>query len=317
MPQNSPQNTLYYIDAILKYSNYGKAARALYVSQPYLTQVIKRVEKQLECELINRSELPYRLTEQGKIYYEYLTSLENRYSRFLREIAAVANLGKQVIKIGTLPSLGTYLLPLLLPNFLKKYPDCKIELSEDLPEKNEKRTLSGELDFWIGQNSSNISPNLSSTVLGKNSYSAIIPRSCELYREGVKIIDEGTYDIKTLLCQNLILTSKGSSIRNQIDQLLSVYKITPKIILESTEIFTIQRLAVNGIGLTFVPESISVAPCPEKYNIYQVPLDELSLDFFIAHHSDRPLSEIDWALINAFSLDAEDTLNLGEYNGNF
>ncbi len=317
MPQNSPQNTLYYIDAILKYSNYGKAAKALYISQPYLTQVIKRVEKQLECELINRSELPYRLTKQGKIYYEYLTSLENRHSRFLREIAAAANLGKQVIKIGILPSLGTYLLPLLLPHFLKNYPDCKIELSEDLPEKNEKRALCGELDFWIGQNSRNISPNLSSTILGKNSYSAIIPRSCELYKEGVSIIDEGTYDMKTLLCQNLILTSKGSAIRSQIDQLLSVYKLTPKIILESTEIHTIQRLAVNGIGLTFVPESIRVAPCPEKYNIYQVPLDELSLDFFIAHHSDRPLSEIDWALINAFSINTEDTLNLGEYNGNF
>ncbi|GAU76414.1 LysR family transcriptional regulator [Fusibacter sp. 3D3] len=312
MSQNSPQNTLYYIDAILKYSNYGKAAKALYVSQPYLTQVIKRVEKQLECELINRSELPYRLTEQGKIYYEYLTSLENRYSRFLREISAIANLGKQVIKIGILPSLGTYLLPLLLPHFLKNYPDCKLELSEDLPEKNEKRALSGELDFWIGQNSRNISPNLSSTILGKNSYSAIIPRSCTLYREGVAIIDEGIYDMKTLLCQNLILTRKGSSIRSQIDQLLSVYKITPKIILESTEIHTIQKLAINDMGLTFIPESIIVAPCPEKYNLYQVPVDELSLDFFIAYHSDRPLSEIDLALINAFSIGAENDLNSGE-----
>ncbi len=309
MAQNSPQNTLYYIDAILKYSNYGKAAKALYVSQPYLTQVIKRIEKQLECELINRSELPYRLTEQGKIYYEYLTSIENRYSRFLREIAAVDNQDKQVIKIGILPSLGTYLLPLLIPHFLKNYPTCKIELFEDLPEKNEKYTLSGELDFWIGQNSRNISPNLSSTVLGKNSYSALIPRSCELYREGVAWLDPGTYDTKTLLCQNLILTSKGSSIRNQIDQLLSVYKITPRIILESSEIFTIQRLAMNGVGLTFIPESIIVEPCPEKYNLYPLPMDELSLDFFIAHLSDRSLSEIDLALIDAFSTDSEDALN--------
>ena len=316
MSQNSPQNTLYYIDAILKYSNYGKAAKALYVSQPYLTQVIKRVEKQLECELINRSELPYRLTEQGKIYYEYLTSLENRYSRFLNEIAAVGNLEKQVIKIGILPSLGTYLLPLLLPNFLKKHPNCKVELFEDFPEKNEKRTLSGELDFWIGQNSRNISPNLSSTILGKNSYIAIIPCSCPLYKEGVPIIEEGTYDMKTLLSQYLILTSKGSSIRSQIDQLLSLYKITPNIILESTEIYTIQKLSMNNIGLTFIPESISVQPCPEKYNLYTLPIEELSLDFFIAHHSDRPLSETDLALINAFSIDQENAFSLGESDGN-
>ena len=75
MSKISSQEILYYIDAILKYSNYGKAAKSLYISQPYLTQVIKRVENELNCELITRNKLPYRLTEQGKIYYQYLTSL--------------------------------------------------------------------------------------------------------------------------------------------------------------------------------------------------------------------------------------------------
>ncbi len=314
MSQNSPQNTLYYIDAILKYSNYGKAAKSLYVSQPYLTQVIKRIENQLACRLINRDELPYRLTEQGKIYYEYLTASENQYSRFIREISAVTNRDKQVIKIGILPSLGTYILPLLLPRFLEMHPSCKVELSEDLPEKNEKRTLNGELDFWIGQNSRNISPNLRSTVWGKNSYSVIIPPCSDLYQKGVAVVEAGTFDMKTLLRQNLILTSKGSSIRSQIDQLLSVYKISPKIVVESTEIYTVRKLAMHNVGVTFIPESLHVDACPSKYNIYPLPMDELSLDFFIAHHSDRRLSEMDKALIASFSIDGENNLGLGENN---
>ncbi len=314
MSQTTPQNTLYYIDAILKYSNYNKAAKSLYVSQPYLTQVIKRIEKQLDCKLINRSELPYRLTEQGKIYYEYLTASENQYSRFLNEISAITNRDKQAIKIGILPSLGTYIFPLLLPTFLEKHPNCKVELIEDLPEKNEKRTLNGELDFWIGQNSRNTSPNLKSKVWGKNSYSAIIPQSSDLYQEGVARIEEGSIDIKMLLCQKLILTSKGSSIRNQIDQLLSIYKISPKIMLESTEIYTVRKLAMNNLGITFVPESLSVDPCPSRYNIYPLPMDELCLDFFIAYHSDRKLSEMDSALIDSFSMDEENKIRLGEKN---
>lgn len=314
MSQTNPQNTLYYIDAILRYSNYGKAAKSLYVSQPYLTQVIKRIEKQLNCELINRSDLPYRLTEQGKIYYEYLTSSENQYSKLLREISAAENSDSQMIKVGILPSLGTYLLPLLLPQFLEMYPNCKIELSEDFPEKNEKRTLNGELDFWIGQNSRNISPILDSTVLGKNSYSAIIPRSSELYQEGVDIIEEGTIDMKSLLSQNLILTCKGSAIRSQIDQLLSIYKITPNIVLESTEIYTIRKLAMNNLGVTFIPESLRVEPSPSQYNIYPLPVDELSLDFFIAHHSDRILSDIDKVFINSFAIAGDTPVALGDQN---
>lgn len=306
------QDILYYIDAILKYSNYGKAAKSLYISQPYLTQVIKRIENQLNCELISRNKLPYRLTEQGKIYYQYLTSLENNYAKLIREISAVSDIDSKVIKIGVLPSLGTYLLPLFLPEFLNIYPSCRIELSEALPEKNEKLIQNGELDFWIGQNSRNISPNLNSITWGRHGYRAIIPRCCDLYQKDVSIIPEGTIDITKILSQKLILTSKGSAIRKQIDQLLSVYKVQPKIIMESTEINTARNLAASNLGLTFVPESIYVKECPCEYNIYQIPIDELSLDYFIAYHSERKLTGIDKDLIDAFLIHGQNNHNLGE-----
>ena len=308
------QDILYYIDAILKYSNYGKAAKSLYISQPYLTQVIKRIESQLNCELISRSKLPYRLTEQGKIYYQYLTSMENNYAKLLREISAVSDIDSKVIKIGVLPSLGTYLLPLFLPKFLDMHPNCRIELSEALPEKNEKLTQNGELDFWIGQNSRNISPNLNSITWGRHRYRAVIPRCCDLYQKDVAIIPEGTIDINKILCQKLILTSKGSAIRKQIDQLLSVYKVEPKIIMESTEINTVRKLATSNLGLTFIPESIYVKECPSEYNIYQIPIDELSLDYFIAYHSEKKLTGIDKDLIDAFLIHGQNNFNIGEQN---
>lgn len=302
------QDILYYIDAILKYSNYGKAAKSLYISQPHLTQVIKRVESQLNCELISRNKLPYRLTEQGKIYYQYLTSIENNYAKLLREISAVSDIDSTVIKIGVLPSLGTYLLPLFLPRFLDMHPNCRIELSEALPEKNEKLTQNGELDFWIGQNSRNISPNLNSINWGRHRYRAIIPRCCDLYQKDVAIIPEGTIDINKILCQKLILTSKGSAIRKQIDQLLSLHKVEPKIIMESTEIYTIRNLATSNLGLTFIPESIDVKECPSEYNIYEIPIDELSIDYFIAYHSEKKLTNIDKDLIDAFLIHGKNNL---------
>lgn len=308
------QDILYYIDAILKYSNYSKAAKSLYISQPHLTQVIKRVESQLNCKLISRSTLPYRLTEQGKIFYQYLTSMENNYAKLLREISAVSDIDSKVIKIGVLPSLGTYLLPLFLPKFLAIHPNCKIELSEALPEKNEKLTENGELDFWLGQNSRNISPNLTSITWGRHRYRAIIPRCCDLYQKDVAIIPEGNMDMNKILCQKLILTSKGSAIRKQIDQLLSLYKVEPKIIMESTEINTVLNLATSNLGLTFIPESIYVKECPAEYNIYEIPLDELSLDYFIAYHSEKKLTSIDKDLIDAFLIHGQNNFNIGEQN---
>ncbi|WP_349674827.1 LysR family transcriptional regulator [Lacrimispora sp.] len=312
MSKISSQDILYYIDAILKYSNYGKAAKSLYISQPYLTQVIKRVENELNCELITRNKLPYRLTEQGKIYYQYLTSLENNYAKLLREISDVSDIDKTVIKIGILTSLGTYLLPLFLPDFLTLHPDCRIELAEDFPEKNEKLIQNNELDFWIGQNSRNISPNLNSVSWGRHRYRAVIPRCSDLYQEDTAVIPEGSIDMSKILCQKLVLTSKGSAIRKQIDQLLNLYKVEPNIIMESTEINTIRKLATGNLGITFIPESVYVKESPSEYNLYQIPIDELSLDYFIAYHNERKLSNIDHDLINTFLIHGQNNSDLGE-----
>lgn len=312
MSNTGSQDILFYIDALLKYSNYSKAAKSLYISQPYLTQVIKRVERELNCELISRNKLPYRLTEQGKIYYQYLTSLENNYAKLLREISDVSDQDRTVIRIGVLPSLGTYLLPLFLPEFLITHPNVRIELAEILPEKSEKLTQNNELDFWIGQNSSNISPNLNSFSWGRHRYRAVIPRCCNLYQKDTAVIPEGMIAISEVLSQRLLLTSKGSAIRKQIDHLLNVYKVEPDIILESTEINTALKLATSNLGLTIIPESVYVKECPSDYNIYPIPIDELSLDYFIAYQSERTLTSIDNDLINAFLVHGQNNSKIGE-----
>ncbi len=308
------RDTLYYIDALLKYSNYGKAAKSLYISQPYLTQVIKRTESQLNCELINRSKLPYRLTEQGKVYYQYLTSLENNYSNLLRDISAISDGHNKTLKVGVLPSLGTYILPLFLPNFLTAHPNCRVDLFENIPEKSEKLTLNGELDFWIGQNSENISPNLNAIKWGHHQYYAIIPKSSRLYQKDVAFIPSGEIDLPALLGENLILTRKGSAIRKQIDQLLSLHKIDPKIVLESTEINTVQKLAMCNLGVTFVPESISIEPSPLNYNICKLPIEELNLDYFIAYHHEKKLTDVEKNLINSFSNQHLSPYEAGDFN---
>ncbi|QMV14538.1 LysR family transcriptional regulator [Vibrio spartinae] len=294
------QNTLHHIDALLRFSNYSKAADSLYISQPYLTQVIKRIENELNCQIINRSELPYRLTEQGKIYYDYLSALETVYANMRRQITALNDVNKTTIKIGILGSIGSYLMPLFLPKFLSRYPNSQVELVEDIPENNEKRLLKGEVDFFIGQNSNNIAPNLLAVTWGKHGYFAIIPQSCELYQADIGTIVPGSIAIEDLLRQKLVLTSRGSAIRAQIDYLLSIYKVKPDIIMESREITTVKHLAMADLGVTFVPESLAIAPSPSKYNVYELPMDQLNLDYFIAHHCDRELSALDQGLLDSF-----------------
>ena len=72
---NDPETLLHYIDVLLKESNFTQAAHELYISQPYLTQLIKRIEKKLGVQIINRKRTPFSLTKAGTIYYKYLENL--------------------------------------------------------------------------------------------------------------------------------------------------------------------------------------------------------------------------------------------------
>ncbi|MBE5990255.1 MAG: LysR family transcriptional regulator, partial [Paenibacillaceae bacterium] len=155
-------------------------------------------------------------------------------------------------------------------------------------------------------------PNLNSVSWGRHRYRAVIPRCSDLYQEDRAVISEGSIDMSKILCQKLVLTSKGSAIRKQIDQLLNLYKVEPRIIMESTEINTILKLATGNLGITFIPESVYVKESPSEYNLYQIPIDELSLDYFIAYHNERKLSNIDHDLINAFLIHGQNNSDLGE-----
>ena len=68
------KNPEYFITTVRE-GSISKAAEKLYLSQPYLSQCIARTEKELGVKLFDRSHMPLKLTEAGKIYMRYLESV--------------------------------------------------------------------------------------------------------------------------------------------------------------------------------------------------------------------------------------------------
>jgi Transcriptional regulator len=88
MPKTDSLNMLRFLDTLLKHGNYTKAAKDLYISQPYLTQTIQSAEKELGIEIINRKSSPLQLTDAGRIYYQYLNSLETEKAIFKNKFSS-------------------------------------------------------------------------------------------------------------------------------------------------------------------------------------------------------------------------------------
>ena len=185
---NNPEEIQHFIDVLLKEDSFVKAAKKLYISQPYLTQLIKRIEDRLGTPIIDRDKKPYALTQAGLLYYQYLENISYNKQQLNKKLAQYTHPNKEIIRIGILESLGTYLLPEILPDFLKKNPRVEIQLFENFPRESERNLLSGNIDCYIGQTPEAIDSSLEIVSNGGERYYVVISPSSPYYQEGKFIL---------------------------------------------------------------------------------------------------------------------------------
>lgn len=297
---NNPEELQHFLDVLLRESSFTKAAKELYISQPYLTQLIGRIEKTLGVKIIERNKPPYTLTPAGLIYYHYLESVAYDKHQLNRNLASYTNPEKQVIRIGILESLGTYLLPEILPDFLKANPQVRIQLIEAFPRESEKRLLNGDIDCYIGQTPEAIDSRLDVVINGGERYYVVISPASPYYQENKFILNPNELNLKKLLQEPLVLSSPGSAIRHQVDGMFQRLKLSEKIVMESKSVITATNLAIHGVGLTISSASIIKRIAQTPINLLPLDSNIINLIFFLATSQQEKSSPALKKLISIF-----------------
>lgn len=138
-----------YVYEVYKERSFSKAAENLYISQPALSAMIKKVENKVGMPLFDRSTNPIQLTDCGKRYIktaEKIMDLEDEFAYY------VGNLHE--LKTGHLSVGGTYLFssfifPPIISRFRETYPNVKVSLFEGHTPLLEQKLFAGELDIII------------------------------------------------------------------------------------------------------------------------------------------------------------------------
>ena len=132
-----------------------KASEELHISQPAISQSIKKLEEQLGGTLFLRSNKGMDLTEEGKMFYEYVKGALELINNAENEFTSFKNLTKGEIKIGCSTTLTKLILIDILTEFHNEYPNININITNDLTSKLITYLKLGKLDFVIF-NESNI-----------------------------------------------------------------------------------------------------------------------------------------------------------------
>lgn len=144
---------IFYI--VAKNKNMTKASEELHISQPAISQSIKKLEEQLGGTLFLRSNKGMELTEEGKMFYEYVKVALELINNAENEFTSFKDLSKGEIKIGCSTTLTKLILIDVLKEFHNDYPNINIDIKNDLTSNLINDLKLGKLDFVIF-NESNI-----------------------------------------------------------------------------------------------------------------------------------------------------------------
>ena len=268
---------LRYILAVADLKSFNKAAKSCNVSQPSLSSQIKKVETELNILIFDRNTKPILPTKNGEkvILQAKNILLENKK---LLDIKQDIGILSGDFHLSCIPSLASYIIPLFISSFSKKYPKVNLKISELKTDDILERLLDNKIDAGLL-----VTPLLNNKIqehkIFYERFYVFTSNKHNLYKK--KYV---TY--KDLKSKSIWLLEEGHCLRNQVINVCSInedYEVYKNINYQSENLETIINLIRNGNGFTLLPElaTLSLSSEEKRKNLKSIlspiPTREVSL----------------------------------------
>lgn len=139
-----------YLKAVVDHGSFTRAAQALHVSQPALSQQIKELEERVGAQLLDRSGRKIRATDLGTIYLQHAGRALAELEQAIRAVRDVEDLSTGTLRLGVTPSVASYFIGPVLQRFRKHCPGVTLSVRVSSQEAIEPALRDDELDLGIG-----------------------------------------------------------------------------------------------------------------------------------------------------------------------
>ncbi len=268
---------LEYIVAVETYRHFGEAASKCFVTQPTLSMQIQKLEESLGVKIFDRSKQPVIPTEIGKkIIAQARTLLADR-DRIFETVHHHKGVLEGELRIGIIPTLAPYLLPLFAQHFNHLYPQVKLVVQELITDQNVRLLKEGTLDAAIV-----VTPlqdkGINEQVLFYEELLVYVSKSNAAYRKNYVLA-------KDIDPNELWLLEEGHCFRSQIMNLCELRKdslMSSRFEYKAGSIEALRRMVELNDGVTILPElSVLDMDSRKKHQIRQfkkpAPMREVSV----------------------------------------
>lgn len=270
---------LEYIVAVDTWRHFATAAEHCFVTQPTLSMQIQKLEEELGVKIFDRSKQPVIPTETGAEIIE-------QARRVLKEKNGITELVQDKkgqlageLRVGIIPTLAPYLLPLFVQKFNKKHPGIKLVVQEMLTEYIVARLREGRIDAGLL-----VTPlqekGIRESILFYEELLAYVSRKNAAYKKTYVLAQ----DIDP---EKLWLMEEGHCFRSQIMNLCELRRAAEMVNhfeYEAGSIEALRRMVDLNDGITILPELATIDMSNRQLQLIRhfkkpVPMREVSIVF--------------------------------------
>ena len=251
--------SLEYLVALAEHRHFRRAAEACFVSQPTLSAQIRKLERELGVELVERNPSGALMTPAGD-------EIVQRARRMLADAEAIRQIARvhedpeaAVVRLGIFPTLAPYVLPHVVPTIRGQFPRLQLMLIEEKSDVLERQLADGLLDAALLAVPID-AHGLHEELLFDEDFVVAVPH-------GHPLATGSLMATTALAGQDILLLDEGHCLR---DQALSVCKLAgadERDGFRATSLETLRQMVASGTGVTLLPRLAVSEPVPASPGI--------------------------------------------------
>jgi len=249
--------------------SFSRAAEKMLRTQPALSISMKRLEEELGETLFDRSSKSGNLTEAGRILFSYAQRMINMRDEAMDSIAELRGMYRGRLTIGANESTSLYLLPELLLEYRKLYPQIKIEVFRNVSERIPSEILERNLDFgFLSYDPMNAM--LQSVEINRDELVLVVP-------PGHRFANRKQVSVKDLGEEQFVAHNVKTPARTRIFELFAEHNTPLNICIELATLETIKSFVELKAGIAILPR-LAVRDEIQSGKLIEVPVKGMKIE---------------------------------------
>jgi DNA-binding transcriptional LysR family regulator len=254
--------------AVAEERNFTKAGERLNLSQPSVSLHIKHLEQEFDTLLIDRSPKykHIRLTPAGELLYKRAKQMLSFYEETKETVINFYNELKGTLRIAASFTVGEYVLPALLVQFQKQYPQVEFDVIIENTEAVAQSVRSLQVDIGLIEGPIHYADLLVQTFM-KDEMVLVVPNN---HPCAYKPFRRDAFHN-----QNWVAREAGSATRQYMDNFLQTYDLQVNKVTSISSNQGVKEAVVNGMGITMLSlwvvkraaeqKDLSIISLPDSY----------------------------------------------------